>query len=61
MLPIFLLFLLLAAFIGRGAEVFAWAWLSGVTLAAMTALLWLRRWLNRDALRFAESRRELER
>jgi hypothetical protein len=46
---------------GRCAEVFAWAWLSGVTLAAVVALAWCRRWLNRDAERFAELRRELER
>lgn len=45
----------------RGTEVFAWTWLGGFTLAAMAGLVWFRRWLNRDAERFAALRRELDR
>lgn len=39
---------------------FAWAWLAGLSLAAVFGLLWFGRWLQRDAARFAALRRELE-
>jgi hypothetical protein len=44
----------------RGDEIFAWTWLAGFTAAAIAALVWFRRWLNRDAERFDALRRELE-
>lgn len=43
-----------------GAERFAWGWLAGFTLVAVVWLVWLGRWITRDAARFEALRRELE-
>jgi hypothetical protein len=43
-----------------GAERFAWSWLSGFTLIAIVGLIVFRRWIDREARRFDELRRELE-
>lgn len=42
-----------------GAERFAWLWLGGFTLAAIVGLVWFGRWINRDAARFEQLKREL--
>lgn len=39
---------------------FAWAWLTGFSLAAAAGLVWFGGWLKRDAERFSALRRELE-
>ena len=42
------------------AERFAWAWLGGMTIAAIGGLVWFGRWIRRDTERFDALRRELE-
>jgi hypothetical protein len=45
---------------GLGSETFAWTWLSTVTVIAIVHLLWLSRWVDRDAARFEALRRDLQ-
>jgi hypothetical protein len=44
----------------RGSETFAWTWLSFMTIVAIAHLLWLSRWIDRDAARFEALRRDLQ-
>ena len=41
-------------------KTFAWTWLSAITAIAIVHLLWLSRWVDRDAARFEALRRELQ-
>jgi hypothetical protein len=47
--------------VSPGEARFAWSWLSLFTLLAVGALVMFGRWLRRDAERFDELKRELER
>ena len=47
-----------AAPAAEGSERFAWAWLTGFSLAAVVGLVYFGRWLRRDAARFDALRRD---
>ena len=42
------------------AELFAWSWLAGMSIAAAIGLLYFGRWIRRDEERFEALRRDLE-
>lgn len=46
--------------VGRGSETFAWTWLATITAIAIVHLVWLSRWVERDAARFEALRRDLQ-